>query len=342
MNKFDDPTGSAVTTNTEWEEFSGFLPVDAVITEGRPAIEWLDLKGVEFNEPFFHQTIMRVEAGRTDLRVTTDYDALLQFEKICDSVAPTGFIFHSSRCGSTLVANACRSLNGSVVIAEAPVIDKIVSRFFTDAEPGSTKELLYLLLLKAAVNVLGQQRTEGQRFFVKFACTSTLQMNRVRRIWPDVPFVFLYRDPIEVIVSNLRSIPEWLNPESNPATAAAIVGVSESEVCSLTQEEFCARAVGRFFAAARENVSERMCVLNYNQLTPDTLVATIKFLGIEPTPAEIDVIQRVSRLYSKDSTQSQTFQPDTESKQASASETVRVLADKFAMPFYKDLNSQRS
>jgi hypothetical protein len=50
-------------------------------------------------------------------------------------------------------------------------------------------------------------------------------MHRLRRIWPNVPFIFLYRDPVEVIVSNLKSLPEWINSASNPAAAAAIVDV---------------------------------------------------------------------------------------------------------------------
>src|SRR5262245_17455580 len=193
-----------------------WAPVDALISGDRPAIEWMDLEGVEFNEPFFHETLARVDSEDKRRRVVTDIDSLLQFEKICDGLSPSGFILHSSRCGSTLVANACRALKASHVIAEAPLIDKLITRFFTDASTGSPKELLYLVLLRAAVSALGQ-RLNGDKslYFVKLACTSTLQIRRVRRIWPDVPFVFLYRDPVEVIVSNLKSIPDWMRPESN-------------------------------------------------------------------------------------------------------------------------------
>ena len=323
-------------------DFKDYLPVDAVILDGRPVIEWLNLEGVDFIEPFFHQTVMKVEAGRTNLRLTTDVDALLQMEKICDSVEPTGFIFHSSRCGSTVVANACKSLNNAVVIAEAPIIDKIISRFFTDAESSSTKELLYLLLLKAVVAVLGQRRAEGQRYFVKFACTSTLQMKRIHRIWPNVPSVFLYRDPVEIIVSNLRSLPEWLNSDTNPKVAAAIAGVNEHEISKLSHEEFCARAVGRFFAEADKNHSDCLRILNYNELTPETLIATLEFFGVKANVDEVAAIRLASRLYSKDSTQSRTFQVDSQDKQAVASETVRFLAEKFATPFYERLSNSHS
>jgi hypothetical protein len=98
----------------EPEQLRGWLPVDAVIDKGRPAIEWMDPGNVTFDEPFFHETVDRVKFQLKSRAVVTDLDFLLQMEKICDSVEPTGFIFHISRCGSTLLANACRELHGSL------------------------------------------------------------------------------------------------------------------------------------------------------------------------------------------------------------------------------------
>src|SRR6188508_98745 len=113
----------------------GWLPVDAVVVDGRPGLWWMEMADVRLDEPFFEQTVERAKQDKRR-ELFTEFDVLLQLEKTLESVPPTGFIFHSSRCGSTLVANACRALSRSIVIAEAPVLDKIASRFFTDAEPG--------------------------------------------------------------------------------------------------------------------------------------------------------------------------------------------------------------
>jgi hypothetical protein len=109
---------------------------------------------------------------------------------------------------------------------------------------------------------------------------ATLQIYRLRCIWPDVPFVFLYRDPVETIVSNLLSIPEWMRAEVNPAAAAAIVGVDEEHVTSLGSEEYCARSLGRFFAAVDANFDSRMKLLNYEQLSFDSLIAILNFFAL--------------------------------------------------------------
>ncbi|PYS74050.1 MAG: hypothetical protein DMF69_02930, partial [Acidobacteria bacterium] len=195
-----------ITFTTQPEQLKSWLPVDAVIDEGRPALTWMDFSNVVLTEPFFHETVERLSAVQTLPAQLTELDALLQLEKISDHLEPSAFIFHSSRCGSTLLANACRALDGSIVVSEAPVIDKLVSRFFTDSGPNSGKELLYMVLIKAAISAFGQRRLGNENYlFVKFACTSSLQMSRLRRIFPTVPFVFLYRDPVEVMVSNLHS-----------------------------------------------------------------------------------------------------------------------------------------
>src|SRR5689334_16791959 len=155
----------------------------------------MEMAEVSLDEPFFQQTVERVKKQKRGERFT-EFDVLLQLEKSLESVPPTGFIFHSSRCGSTLVANACRSIANSIVLSEANAIDKLMARFFTDAADGGVKESLYSVFLRGVVHAFGQRRNGGeQHLFIKFACTSFAQIERIKRIWPRVPWVFLYRDP---------------------------------------------------------------------------------------------------------------------------------------------------
>src|SRR6187397_2036661 len=118
-------------------DLKGWLPVDAVVVEGRPGLWWMEMSGVSLTEPFFQQTVARAKADGTDrVELFTEFDVLLQLEQSLESVAPSGFIFHSSRCGSTLVANTCRAIAGSIVLSEANAIDKLIARFITDAADG--------------------------------------------------------------------------------------------------------------------------------------------------------------------------------------------------------------
>lgn len=316
------------------EHLKSWLPVDAVVDQGRAAIEWLDMTGVELSEPFFHQTVARIKQARTP--VVTDLDELIRFEKVSDSLAPSGFIFHTSRCGSTLLANACRTLSGSLVIAEAPVLDKLISRFFTDTDDEGKKELLYSLLLRCAASALGQRRLGSERhYFIKFAVASILQFNRVRRIWPTVPVVFLYRDPVETMVSNLQNIPGWMTVDSNPATSAAVAGVREEDLPTIGSEEFCARALGRFYDALASAQDENSLICNYNELSPEKLLRLISFFGVSVSGEEAKKIRESAQLYSKDP--SRTFQADGNLKRGNASDRVKELAEQWAMPSYQRL-----
>src|SRR5262245_57368881 len=88
--------------NPPWDRFvdellinPGWMPVDAVVVDGRPGLTWMNLSDVELKEPFFQQTIDRVreqEPWRGDL--FTEFDALLQLDQNLPRVQPSGFIFH--------------------------------------------------------------------------------------------------------------------------------------------------------------------------------------------------------------------------------------------------------
>src|SRR5215207_6712878 len=126
----------------------------------------MDMACVSLAEPFFHQTVERAKRENRAERFT-EFDVLLQLEKQLESVPPTGFIFHSSRCGSTLVANACRAVSNAIVLSEANAIDKLIARFITDAD-NPVKESLYSVFQRDVVHALAQRRTGNEHhLFIK-------------------------------------------------------------------------------------------------------------------------------------------------------------------------------
>lgn len=315
------------------------MPIDAVVVDGRPGLSWMDLGDVSFTEPFFQQTVDRVRAEKRAERFT-EFDSLLQFEKDLDSVEPDGFIFHSSRCGSTLLANVCRSLDGAIVLSEANAIDKLVARFITDAvDP--IKESLYSVFLRAVVKALAQRRTGNERrLFIKFSCCGTSQLQRIKRIWPRVPWVFLYRDPIETIVSNMTTVPAWLIDEDH-RVLAHITGVSTEAIAEMSLEERCARSIGSFFSTAHSLANADSMLLNYNQLSVPALLSILQFFKVDVSGAELEKITSGSRIYSKEISGTREFKPDSDTKQKFASSLVREMAERWAIEPYKLLERTR-
>lgn len=321
-------------------DLKGWLPVDAVVVDGRPGLWWMDLSGVSLTEPFFQQTVDRARVnGSVRGELFTEFDVLLQLEKSLDSVEPTGFIFHSSRCGSTLVANACRAIAGSIVLSEANAIDKMIARFITDSD--GIKESLYSVFLRGVVHALGQRRGNEQHLFIKFACCSFAQIDRITRIWPRVPWIFLYRDPIETIVSNLADVPPWLKDDDR-RVLASITGASANAVAEMSLEELCARTIGSLYSKAHRLANENCLLLNYNQLSVPVLSSVLDFFEVSPSTAELEAIARASGVYSKEVSGTRSFVADAGAKQKLASDRVREMAATWAIEPYRLLEQKRA
>jgi hypothetical protein len=317
-------------------DLKGWLPVDAVVVEGRPGLLWMEMSGIELTEPFFQQTVERARRENRAERFT-EFDVLLQLEKQLDSVPPTGFIFHSSRCGSTLVANACRAVSNSIVLSEANAIDKLIARFITDAD-NPVKESLYSVFLRGVVHALAQRRTGNeQHLFIKFACCSFAQLERIKRIWPNVPWLFLYRDPVETIVSNLRDIPPWLIDNDRRVLSSIIGDASE-----MSLEESCARTIRSLYSTAFKLANANSMLLNYKQLSVPVIASVLNFFNVSLSSEELERIARTSEVYSKEASGTRAFVADVDAKQKLASDLVREMSARWACEPYRLLEQKRN
>jgi hypothetical protein len=311
----------------------GWLPVDAVVVDGRPGLWWIEMSGVTLAEPFFQQTVERAKKENRAERFT-EFDVLLQLEKQLESVRPTGFIFHSSRCGSTLVANACRAVSNSIVLSEANAIDKLIARFITDAD-NPVKESLYSVFLRGVVHALAQRRTEDVRhLFIKFACCSFAQLERIKRIWPNVPWLFLYRDPVETIVSNMRDVPPWLIDNDRRVLSSLIGDDSE-----MSLEELCARTIGALYSTAYKLADANSMLLNYKQLSVPVIANVLNFFKVDLSTEELETIARTTKAYSKEASGTRAFVADTDTKQRLASDLVREMSERWADEPYRLLEN---
>jgi hypothetical protein len=294
------------------------------------------MSGISLTEPFFQQTVERARSEKRAERFT-EFDVLLRLEKELESVPPTGFIFHSSRCGSTLVANACRAVSNAIVLSEANAIDKLIARFITDAD-NPVKESLYSVFLRGVVHALAQRRSENARhLFIKFACCSFAQFERVKRIWPNVPWLFLYRDPVETIVSNMRDVPPWLSDDDRRVLSTIIGAAREMPL-----EELCARTIGSLYSTAYDVANGNSMLLNYKQLSVPAIASVLKFFKVDLSAEELEKITRTSGVYSKEVSGTRAFVNDVDTKQKLASDLVREMSERWSVEPYRLLEQKRT
>eukprot|EP00752_Nemacystus_decipiens_P012766 g11306.t1 len=109
---------------------------------------------------------------------------------------PNGFIYHETRTGSTLVANMLAHVPSNLVLSENNVAEDPARRCHqcTDAQKVS--------ILRDTIRLLGNARNGHEHVFFKFQDVMTLKL--MAKAFPDVGWVYLFRDPVEVMVSNLK------------------------------------------------------------------------------------------------------------------------------------------
>lgn len=268
----------------------GWFPV--ALSKSPSTVWWRFLGAQRFTASFFQDTLT-TQSTEQRLVCQTPFAALDTFN---DSVPPTAFIFHVSRCGSTLLTQLLASLDRCIVMSEPPVIDSFLR--FHHAQPESSGGAHALRKLIAA---LGQRRQpEEQNFFVKLDSWHIHSLPLIRKAFPDTPCLFLYRQPAEVLRSHQRQrgpqmVPGLIDP--------ALLRLDASDLAPADLDGYCVRMLESFFTSGLEHAaSGQMILLNYTQL-PEILWSDLLARFAMPcTPAELANIQARSGFHSKHAT----------------------------------------
>jgi hypothetical protein len=137
------------------------------------------------------------------------------------------------------------ALPGHVVIAEAHSIDQALRAHLDD--PGVTDDQR-ITWLRGLVSALGQPRPGGEtRYFVKFDSWSILELPLIRRAFPSMPWLFVYRDPVEVMASHRQRPGVHLVPGLLPPH---LFGLDRESALEMPADEYGARVLAAVCGAA--------------------------------------------------------------------------------------------
>jgi hypothetical protein len=292
-----------------------------------------------FDDPFFHHTVKRA-AGRESvvlpLGSTPPGPAQPQ-------MAPSAFIFHVSRCGSTLLCNILRALNDTHVVAEPQPVTSLLTPYFEDVWPYAADEWEQKRdqLLLQMMQRLGQPPKapvgSASRYIVKFTSYSAARMTVIRALWPQVPIVFLVREPEAVIASNLDRSPVWMKLFQNPRQARNVFGWTD-DIRAATREEFAARAYGQLCQSATLHKGQPSLVMDYRELVSGGWNRIFEFLGFGALDENEKLrIEEATKIYSKDVSGEVRFAADDNAKLDRITPEIREAADKWARPQLQQL-----
>lgn len=289
---------------------AGFLPASATASSAGPVIDWTWFGPEPLVEPFFEGAIRgarrhpfnRIFHWRMSLG-----DFVAGAGDAADSLAPDGFIFHMSRCGSTLVSQMLARCASNSVISEAAPIDFAV-------QTGDPQ------ILRAMVQAFGRRRSgRERRLFVKLDSWHALALPLFERAFPRTPWIFLFRDPVEVMVSQRREPGAQMVPH---LVAPSIYGLDPMT----PGPDYTARVLSRIcMAAADALASPRGLAVNYRELPSALEGRILPHFGLVPDAADLDAMRSALGVDAK--SPALPFFPDSATKQAAASAHLRELTE---------------
>lgn len=316
-------------------QLDGWVPIRLYWQDQTPMIDWCYLNGARFTEPFFGETVQRSLRSPFNLlfRHQTSVEVLLDWQQRRPGLVPAGFIFHVSRCGSTLLAQMLAALPANIVISEAGVIDSIIR---ANLHHPATSETQRIAWLRAVISALGQPRLSEQRLFIKFDAWNVIDLALVRRAFPTVPWILLFRDPVEVLVSQMARRGSQMIPGVHDSS---LYGMDPITALTVSPEEFCARVLGSVFEAALNHIADGGRLINYHQLPNVLWEELVNFFGTSFSEGEIEGMRSASRADAKNP--SAMFTSDKERKRQSATAKITEMAERWCYPAYERLEAAR-
>jgi hypothetical protein len=311
-------------------DLKGWLPVGITRHTSEPVVDWCRMGARRFTESFFDHTVQAAMQEPFSLlfRHQLPLDSLIEWQERSPGLAPGGFIFHMSRCGSTLVSQMLAALPGHIVLSEPPPLDALLR---TDRRGANDEQRI--AWLRAWVSIMGQPRNGERGLFVKLDAWHVFDLPLLRRAFPDTPWIFLYRNPVEVMVSAISNPGMHLVPGMIDAT---VPGIDPDEARRMPQAEYIARVLAAVMRAGLEYVGPLGGkAINYDSLPGGVFSSVAPHFGLSLSPAQREAMKAVTAFHAK--TPCFNFEPDSESKRNAAGDDVVALCATLLDPLYEKL-----
>jgi len=247
-------------------DLDAWIPIRLHVEPDSIDVDWCRVDDLAFTDPFFDQTIEH--AMRHPFRQLFQHRTRLADVAALVAARPglpiAGFVFHLSRSGSTLVAQMLATDERVLVLSEPGPVDTALRTSELDQRVESFRTI---------VRAMAQPRRAGHEVCViKLDSWTTLDLPTVRQAFPHVPWVFVHRDPVEVLVSqHAHRGYHMIRAGSLFDMFAASAGDAEPPG---DPDEYGAYVLGQVLTAARTNLDTLGAVVDYADL-PTAVFDTI-------------------------------------------------------------------
>ena len=311
---------------TTLESIPGLVPVE--VNPRARGIAWGDIGSIELRQSFYDWGLRECHESTGIKSITqTPLKVLQEQDLIPDALAPSGFVFHMARCGSSLLAKALAHGQGNLVISEPEPLNQLLF-FLTDNKlTQQIEEPDKLRMLRNMVLALGRKRgLDNSRYYLKFSSWNVLQAETICNIFPQVPCLFLYRNPEEVMVSIAKG-PTGFSQGKAHQIGVAMSGCDRASLDKMSQQQYVAAVLAQM---ARHAISQpNMHFLDYSRIDAEHFPQVLELFGHQPDETSMQAMCEQFKYDSKQSQGLSSFSQDTTSKQAAVTPAIQDACDEW-------------
>lgn len=311
-----------------------WLPYNIRYDETQLVVDWCNIAEDRLKDPFFDQTIHRLLRFTSDRSRSTLFETLANINSKKIARRPTGFIFHISRCGSTLIAQMLASLRQVVVFSEPAILETLLRNAYSSVSTSNEqKQWLFENIIQAFLGY----KADWQDAFIKFSARAILDYPLITQAYPSLPCIFVYREPVEVLVSLIGTQADQLPPGLDKAS---LLNDDSQTISRMRPAEFWARVLANQCAAALEMCGGSQSLLvNYSQLPEIVWTDIVNFFGIVLSVEDVEHMRE--KLTRSAKAPRKLFSDDRANKHDAATREIHEFVDRFVQPYYHRLETIR-
>lgn len=282
-----------------------------------------------------------------------EYDASFGSD-VVQAVQPTGVVFHETRCGSTLFANllaAFSPTNSRVYSESTPPIRALSACDDMPCNPATHRQFIHDVFYMMGRTV---RHETPQYVFYKFGSVGVMSVKQFATSFPDTPWVYVFRDSVEVMQSHLSGKSKaWLarrppvcarywGKDKQFRTTLKVIQDKGRDVEDLSMVEYCAaHLAGLSLSAIEEHErTHRGRFVNYAQM-PEIVWEDIlpNYFNVPLPRKGIANMEDAALVYSKGRGKNQEWEEDSTKKKGTASRAVVTAAKTFLTDIYKEMEN---
>lgn len=313
---------------------SGMVPEELDLQGESSCLQWLHITRRDLFDPFVSQSFQRIRSEKPNVRtLTTDLEPLLRFSDQCPRV---GFVCHVSRCGSTLLAAILRKASEAAVVSEPEPLSAALTPVQTGVWPrgSSDRGSFRHQIIRGVVHAYATLAPGGGMLWIKCSSLNSLFLREIRDLWPSAPIIFMYRDPTEVVISNVLRPPGWISLMHAQEMANIFFNWGDQKPPVASAAEFFSLAYAEFVRQALLVAGPQTYFLEYCDLIPENIAYIFKCAGLGGCPSREDVV-KIFQTHAK--YPATPFADDSALKQAAASAELKAVVEHNARREYNRL-----